>query len=700
MKKFSYFLVLSVVLFQTGSAQKDISAISIKIRQQIFEEISEQELLKNTVAYLPLIKGDGSWPDIDYTNTAITKWPPGQHLERVKSLAVAFVKEGSVYNTNSSVWDAVVKALSFWYRANPKSQNWWHNEIATPQSLGEIMLLMQSATRPLPADLQHNLVQRMKQGNVFEKTGANKLDIALHIIYRACITNDAALMDTAVSQAFYPIAYTTGEGLQYDYSYLQHGAQLQISSYGLVFLSGEYKVASWMQGTAYALKGEQLKLLNQYFLHSFLPAIRGRYIDFNTEGRGISRKDILDKAGLAVPGKINSLLEMAKAVSPENAALIDAAMQRISQQQLPGYGLISKHTHFWKADYTQHIRPAYSFNVRTVSDRTKRTETGNKENLSGKFLADGSTNIQRSGKEYFNIMPLWEWDKIPGITARDFADDQLTTVQWGETGSTGFVGGVSDNLFGASCYEMNYNGVSVKKAWFFFDKEVVCLGAGISSNADENIITSINQSWLNGKIVASENDKTVSIKKENNYAALQWLWHDSIGYYFPSPQNITVTNKTQTGSWFKINGSGLKETTEGKVFKLWLNHGVKPADSSYSYIVVPGVSTDEMAKYKRDEISIIVNTDSVQAVQHCGLKQLQIVFYKAGTVTGKDMKVKADKPCVILLSLSANTITVADPYQKSSELVVTIKKQDAEKKIICQLPGGNFSGSSVSFKIE
>ena len=36
-------------------------------------------------------------------------------------------------------------------------------------------------------------------------------------------------------------------------------------------------------------------MLNHYLLKTFLPAIRGRYIDFNTEGRGISRKDILDK---------------------------------------------------------------------------------------------------------------------------------------------------------------------------------------------------------------------------------------------------------------------------------------------------------------------------------------------------------------------------------------------------------------------
>lgn len=691
-------LFLSIA-FNSAFGQTDFSTIASRIRGQYYEEINEQALLKNTVAYLPLLKNDGSWPDIDYANTAITKWPPGVHLDRVKSLAIALTKDGSFYFENTTVWEAVVKGLRYWIFVNPKSQNWWHNEIATPQALGEIILLMQASTKTLPTDLQDSLVQRMKKGNVFEKTGANKLDIALHMIYRACITKDKALMDTAVSQAFYPISFTTEEGLQYDYSYLQHGAQLQISSYGFVFLSGEYKVASWMKGTSYALKGEQLKLLNHYFVYTFLPAIRGRYIDFNTEGRGISRKDILDKAALA-KGKINSLLEITKAVSPENTAVIDAAKERISQNKFPDYSVSPTHSFFWKADYTQHIRPAYNFNVRTVSLRTKRTEAGNKENLLGKFLPDGSTNIQRRGEEYFNVMPVWEWDKIPGITSRDFKEDQPITVQWGEAGSTNFVGGVSDSIYGTTCYDMDYNDVKAKKAWFFFDKEVVCLGAGINSNTEENITTTINQSWLNGKIAAGENDKIITIKKENSFAALQWLWQDSIGYYFQQPQSITVSNTLQTGSWSAINGSGSKEITEGKVFKAWINHGVKPVDSTYTYIVVPGVSAEEMKSIHINEnIKVISNTKNVQAVYHNGIDHLQAIFYQPGELRMNGFYLKTDGACALLIkkiNSKEPEVWIADPGQKQKEITLQIQTGNSSqlKEIKCKLPEGNLAGAS------
>lgn len=174
-------------------------------------------MAKAVAIYLPLLQKDGSWNDIPYTDTSITKWKPDEHLERVKSLAIAFVKKDNSFYDNPVVFNALVAALRFWYSADPKSSNWWHNEIATPQSLGEIMIVLQQGDKPLPKGLQDSLVTRMKRGNPYTKTGANKLDIAIHYLYRACITSNKPLMDAAAEQAFQPIVFTNEEGLQYDY---------------------------------------------------------------------------------------------------------------------------------------------------------------------------------------------------------------------------------------------------------------------------------------------------------------------------------------------------------------------------------------------------------------------------------------------------------------------------------------------------
>lgn len=228
-----------------------------------------------------------------------------------------------------------------------------------------------------------------------------------------------------------------------------------------------------------------------------------------------------------------------------------AAKKRIQGNKKQDYKVEPYHKQFYCADYTLHQRKDYSFNIRTVSVRTKRTETGNGENLYGQFLADGATNIQQRGNEYYNIMPVWEWDKIPGITCRDYSDNLPAKIEWGEAGSTDFVGGVSDGKYGCSVYEMNYNAVNAKKAWFFFDKEIVCLGAGINSLAEENISTTLNQCWLNGKVStnAGKIESEENIKSDN----LSWVWHDRIGYYFLENTKAVLSTVNQKGSWKYIN---------------------------------------------------------------------------------------------------------------------------------------------------
>ncbi len=703
-KKYLVLLCFFFLGYSNSYAQDAFSIIGSNISNQILAGTNDQALTKNVVSYLPQLRPDGSWPDINYSNADITKWQPGDHLDRVKDFAVSYLKPYNIYYQHIDLYSAIVNGLRFWYKEDPKSKNWWHNEIASPQTLGEIMVLMQQAKTGLTKGLQDSLVNRMNRGDIFKQTGANKLDVAIHYLYRACVTKDPELMKIAVSQAFQPIEFTTEEGLQYDYSYLQHGPQLQIASYGTVFLSGEYKVASWVLGTIYALSDEKAKMLDHYLSKTFLSSVRGRYSDFNIQGRGISRPNILDEKSIAGRKGKNSLLDLAKMIRTENKALIDSAIKRINETKPASYGVSPVHNQYWIGDYTQHQRPAYSFNVRTVSDRTKRTETGNKENLLGTFLPDGSTNIQRSGKEYFNIMPVWEWDKIPGITCREFEKDQPMNVQWGEMGSTQFVGGVSDSLYGALAYDMDYNGVKAKKATFFFDKEVVSLGAGIKSNESENLITTINQCWLNGKVITNDGGKTNTLKNEVKSQEVNWVWHDSIGYFFPKKGNPSISNKIQNGSWKKINAAYSNEEISDTVFKMWFNHGAKPSAATYSYITVPGISSNEMKSYNINDVAILSNSDSIQAVEHFGLKMIQVVFYKAGQIFGKDISISADKPCVVLMKKAGRdiSISVADPTHKLKEVVLIINSKitDSEKELICPLPQGHFAGSSANFNLK
>ncbi|MES2446331.1 MAG: polysaccharide lyase family 8 super-sandwich domain-containing protein [Bacteroidota bacterium] len=702
--KFYFTLVVVFLIANTAFSQDEFQRIEDHITAYLKADINIPNLNKDVSENKNTIQNNGNWLDIDYTSTAETNWIPLLHLKRLKQFAsyISLNNESNAESKNLSI--KTITGLRYWLQVNPSSKNWFQNEIASPTAIGEILVLLKGKNI-LPLPLQDSLLTSMKQGDVNKAIGANKLDIATHIIYRACIVRDKDLMKFAVNQAFMPITLTNKEGLQPDYSYRQHGPQLQIASYGQVFLTGEYKVASWLVGTGYALPAEKLKILDHYLINTYLKTIRGRYIDFNTEGRGISRNDVLDKLNITSKVGTQSLLSLAKEASLQNLPDLVAAEERISQNQSATYKIKPSHSYFYKSDYTLHNREAYSFNVRTVSKRTIRTEYGNKENLLGKFLPDGSTNIQRSGSEYFNIMPIWEWDKIPGITARDYATDQKMSLEWGERGVGEFIGGTSDGIYGTTVYSLNYNEVTAKKAWFFFDDEVVCLGTDINSYAKEPITTSVNQAWLKGEVKAFANDKLISATNGFTNDNVEWLWHDSVGYYFPNRGNINLTTNEQEGSWAKINANRSVTTIKGKVFKLWFNHGLDPVNQSYAYIVKPGISQVEMKSKPISTIKIVSNTPLIQAVEHSDLNMLQVVFYEAGTLTSDGAVITVNQPCVVLIK-NINTqnpiFSVSDPTQKLTDLTINfnstlIKTTDP---LSVSLPQGDYKGSTVSLKFN
>ncbi len=673
------------------------------IMNQVYQDVSKGNTNsdKNAKANLATLKEDGSWGNIDYTSTEIIKWNPTIHLDRITNMLLAYTAKGGTLYADKKLFEGIVKGLTFWYKTDAKSSNWWHNEIGVPQKLGILLIIANYGEAKVPNDLKRNLVGRMRRGVPDEKTGANKTDIASHYFYRALLTEDIKLLSFSLEQLFEPVRLVNGEeGLQYDFSYLQHGPQLYISGYGEVFIAGVLKVALYVKGTPYALSKEKLALFSTFYRETFLHTIRGNYIDFNVEGRGVSRKDRLKKSE-------KGALADFKEIDPEHAAEWDKAMMRFSDGGAANFGVKPYHQHFWTSDYALHVRPDYTFSVRTSSSRTKRSETGNKENLYGRYLSDGATNIQISGPEYLNIMPIWEWDKIPGTTSRNYQEDRLITKNWGETGFNDFSGGVSDGIYGVTAYDLKYDSVSAKKAWFLFDNEIVCLGAGINSNTKEDVTTTVNQAWLNGSVTLSDNRKVkIGDLMDYNGDSESWLYHANTGYYFPNGAKLSLSTQKQTGNWFKINNSFPKEEVAGDVFKFWINHGKQPHDAKYAYIVFPALKSEKHLKnYNPQTVHILANTAEQQAVYQKDLKILQVVFYKPAMLETEAFSIAVDKPCIVMLKESKGNkreLFISDPLFKEKSIVVTFKdkKTGRSKNMNIELPDGPYTGSTKQVEIS
>lgn len=679
-------------------AQTEYTLVMDRIREDQLSTAGNITTLDNNVAAtMDSLKTNGSWPDISYTYSSTT-FQAANHISRMKNFAFAYTHPGSSYFHNDTLFDALTRSLTYWDTRDPISWNWYHNEITNPMLLGEILILLETAPLSLPSALRSGLISQMNRGNPAVKTGANKLDIATHYIYRACLTANATLMNTGVTQAFQPIVITTAEGVQPDMSFQQHGAQLYMYSYGAEFAVGEIEVAYYLRGTSWALSSTKHALFSKFMRDAFLKVLRFKYIDFNVGGRSIAR------VGSQNRGYIAPLTKW-KALDTAYAAEYDTILARHSGTQPASYGVTPFHSHFWHSDYSVHQRPGYFFGLRNVSTRTAKSENGNGENLKGYYLTEGATCIMTKGTEYIDIFPTWDWTRIPGTTVPVLTTIPVRTNPWGSyLGTTSHTGGVSDSVYGATAFAFDDYNTTARKAWFFFDDEVVCLGGNIKSTASQAINTTVNQCLLSGNVTVSENgsQSTLSSGSHTYNNTLKWVSHDNVGYYFPSGGNIHLTNQAQSGTWRSINNAGTTTTQTKNVFKLWFDHGTAPTNGSYAYYVVPG---QNMATYDTSQIRIQYNTNGIQAVRHVGLNIWQMIFYTAGTFSKDSVSVTVDRGCTIMLKgvgTTNVTMSIASHMQSSNPVNVSLNLPNSPetKHLNCTMPSGNLAGSTVVYNIS
>lgn len=654
---------------------------------------------------------DGSFTDIDYSKEDRTDWEPLTHIDRVYDFVFAYTNPSNKYYESEALYEKIVAALNYWYQRNPYCDNWWYNQIAEPQRIGVLLIQMRTGKQQIPADLENRTLQRMKTdgGNPADWTGANRTDIALHWIYRACLTADVTLLRNAINYVYNPVQYTTGEGFQHDNCYFQHGAQLYIGGYGDEILKGVTQVAMYTRGTQYALSEARLQLLSKFMRETYYQTIRGVYMLFDVLGRGVSRPSGTSK------GSASLYAERMMILDPEHAEEYAAIIERLGGRKSADYGLKPLHTHYFRGDYTLHVRPGYTFDVRTVSTRTMRCEYGNGENLKTYFMSDGCTNMVIKGNEYAGIFAMWDWARIPGVTAPQMKTIPQAVSDWQTRGTSRFAGGVSDSIYGATAYsyEDKYKNINTtaRKAWFFFDDEVVCLGAGITSTATVPVNTTINQCTLvGGKATVSANGQVSEVAMgeyayDNN---LNWAWHNNIGYVFPDGGNVFLLNQSRSGSWYDINTTASKTVMKKNVFTLGVNHGQSPKDDTYAYIVVPNKSSAaEMAAYPMDNIEILANTDSMQVVRNKKLGVWEFIFYQGATFTHGELSVKVNKGCALLfkdIEKPSVQFHIADPAQTQSKITVEVHIPSVSlqtKSIECDFTGtGIYAGQSKVYTVD
>lgn len=673
--------------------------------------MQSDSLDKSVEVFLTLLNNEGAYSDVDYKTNVRTNWVPLKHLDRMILSALAYTNNKSRYYESEHLKQKINSMLSYWHQVQPRSRNWYQNEIGEPQRMGQFLLLMNCLGKEkLPADLFEKSVERLmlKGGDPGKQAGANRVDVALHWMYRACLTNDAGLLKTAMDYIYSTVVYTKGaEGIQTDHSFTQHGRQLHVGAYGDVFIGGTTKACSYAAGTPFAIPAEKLNILVRLVKDTYLNTIRGEYISYNVIGRASTRPNATRKSGHV------SIMNRMIMLDPDNRKSYEDAIARVSGEKTPAFGVLPHSNHFFRSDYTLHKRPQFTVDLRMVSTRTARNEylRDNGEGIKQYFMSDGSTGIFVKGDEYDNIFPVWDYAKVPGVT-----NPQLPEIPQAKTyikmGQTPFAGGVTDSLYSVSAYRYTDQdtlygiNTSANKAWFFFDDEVVCLGNGIQSTSDYPVHTTLNQCLLTEEVIVSSKGKQKQLPK-GDYTfekSPEWIYHNGVGYFIPAGGNVNLSLNTRQGKWTDINTNYSDEVIQKDIFTLSLDHGVKPQDASYAYIIVPGVTEGEVKNYNPKNIAILSNNDSIQVACHRKTGIYGMVFSKALTYKNRDVSITVNAPCIILLKdahADNPVIHVSDPLNQTnpvSLLIKTRKMKKAQRFVYKQ--NQFYEGSSMTFVPE
>jgi chondroitin AC lyase len=664
---------------------RDTSA-SDQVTREIYERKNADHELVNK--YIATVKSDGSWSDINYKDSDRSGWEPAKHAERILFLTKVYMNPGSPFYKNEILGKALHNAMDFWFKAKLICPNWWYNEIGVPKTLGPAFILLRDLLTP---DELASAVQVMNHSH-FRMTGQNKVWLAGNIFFKALLIDDETLARQARDTIVSEIKLTDEEGIQCDFSFHQHGPQPQFGNYGLAFITG---MAFWgriFDGTSLAFNEEQKGILRNLFNNGYNWISWKGYFDINSLGRQFFKDAQVTKAlatGFAAADMI--------VTDPEHKQIyLDFLSRNFSASSEPH---LTGDKHFWRSDMSVHRASSWYSSIRMSSERVKAAEALNNENLKGYYVGDGATFIMVDGNEYDNIFPVWSWRKLPGVTCYQSNEPlQVLTIE-GYRNNSDFAGGLSNGLNGITAFHLVRDSLTAKKAWFFIDDVMVCLGADISSDKKEAVSTSLNQAFLRGDVYYFDGiTRKLSPESQISSETVKWVFHNKIGYYPLQRSLFTISDKRQYGNWNDIAKIYPSNLQSDKIFSISSEHGISPQHQSYSYVILPGITLDEIKRYK-PSFKVIENNSSAQIIISHDKNRGMFVVYNPLKINIEGIgEVGFEQAGLYMLEKESNfwKLTAADPTHKLHVLKISFNGKEYQ----LDLPQSCELGKSVSIKLD
>ena len=704
------------------------------IKGRVVAELTKAEVDDGRVkSIIGRMNEDGNFDDINYDDLSRTAgFPQRRHASDLVHLARAYRSQSSQFFENGELKDAITVGYKFWVDNDFFGDNWHNNQISTPTSLVELMLLIGDE---LPKDLVEKgqpIIGRAHMEASGARPSGDRVVIAGILAKNLLFGGDRAQFGEVIKIIEGEVKFSTGSrGMQHDFSF--HHRQDRVNnttSYGYTKYANVFgEWSSYVAGTEFAFSVEKINHLIDYYLDGiFKQQVYGVYTDVSTQNRSVTHKATFK------PSETLEIERLLQSTDYRKVELEEIIRLRTGEAK-PSQSFAK---FFWQTEHFVFQRPDFYTTVRMFSARNRNMEVP--YNGPGKpthHRADGTNYLTLKGDEYHNIWPVYNWQKISGTTILQKPGlPSPTEIQ--KDGLTDFVGAVTDGLYGAAAFDFKspHDRVVAKKSWFFFDEAYVCLGADIYSSrftippmsgeipsSTPYLTTTVNQTLMRSDVTVSHNGSIEKLSKgARELDNVEWVHQDNVGYVFPEGTTVNVLNQIQEGRWSDITDEkNISDEVVGEdVFMLWLDHGQIAMDAAYQYIVVPNVTEKELDETSRSyrDIEVLSNTSDIQAVKHSGLGICQIACYKGGEVElAPDIRLRLDSQGMVMVKMEGQRIvelSVADPSRKLSRATITLtgiydsegddfvtisSKNENNTLVLVDLPRGVYAGKSVTVKL-
>lgn len=419
------------------------------IKDRVVAELMKTEVDDDRVqTIIDRLNEEGSFNDINYVDLSRTAgFPQRRHTSDLAYLASAYQSKSSTFFKSETLKETITLGFKYWVDNDFFGDNWHNNQISTPTSLVELMLLIGDE---LPADLVgkgQSIIGRAHMTASGARPSGDRIVIAGILAKNLLFKGDRAQFGEIIKLIESEVKFSTGSrGMQHDFSFHHREDRVNnTTSYGY----GKYANAfgEWsfyVAKTEYAFSVEKINHLIDYYLDGiFKQQVYATYTDVSVVNRSITHESRFE------PHSTLEIERLMQSTDYRQAELEEVIRLRKGETK-PSQSFAK---FFWQTEHFVFQRPDFYTTVRMFSTRNRNMEVP--YNGPGKpthHRADGTNYLMLKGDDYHNIWPVYDWQKISGTTIVQ-KPELYPPEEIQKDGFTDFVGAVTDGLLGAVAFD-------------------------------------------------------------------------------------------------------------------------------------------------------------------------------------------------------------------------------------------------------